>query len=201
MELLKVGQKLSISFPKGSNCVEITGVISSIDDDRLSIELPPYFMRYIEFLEEGSPLTAKVFSKMGTVDFNSVVILSPLEDGNFTIELDYNAMRLTPSENIPFVSAIVSMKMSTNNEEYIVKTFEISTEYIKIHSSKKLAIGNNYNCKLYLPSDYGIITFKASVVSNDEVYDNEYTLSFYSMSEYDRQNLLYYMYVYSNSDS
>lgn len=200
MDLLSEGQKLSLSFEKDGNVVEIISTISSIQDDRLVVDLPPYFMRYIEFLDEGKQLTAKAFSKMGTIDFNTVVIVSPLEDGNFTIELDYNALKLTPNENIPFISAIESMQMTLDNDSFSVKTFEISTDYIKIHSNHALNIGDNYSCKLYLPSDYGIISFKASVISKDEVYDNEFTLSYYSMTEYDRQALLYYMYVYSNSE-
>ena len=43
MELIKVGQKLNISFPKEDKIVEITATISGIYDDRLVIELPQYF--------------------------------------------------------------------------------------------------------------------------------------------------------------
>ena len=38
MELIKVGQKLNISFPKEDKIVEITATISGIYDDRLVIE-------------------------------------------------------------------------------------------------------------------------------------------------------------------
>ena len=85
MDLLKIGQKLGIYFQKEKNLVEIECTIASIFDDRLVIELPQYFMRYIEFLEEGKPLTVKVFSKVGTVDFNTVIISSPLEE-EFAVE-------------------------------------------------------------------------------------------------------------------
>ena len=77
MELIHSGQKLSINIIKDDKLIEIIGVITEVLDDRISVELPKYFMRYIEFLEVGKPLTVKIFSKMGTVDFNTVVITSP----------------------------------------------------------------------------------------------------------------------------
>ena len=110
MDLLNSGQKLSISIQKAESIVEICCTITNILEDRLVVELPPYFMRYIEFLDVGCPLTVKVFSKMGTIDFNTVVINSPFED-EFALELDYNAMRFTPNEEIPVITEIALAKL------------------------------------------------------------------------------------------
>ena len=146
MELIKVGQKLNISFPKEDKIVEITAAISGIYDDRLVIELPQYFMRYIEYLEVGEPLTIKVFSKIGTVDFNTIVISSPLED-EFSVELDYNAMKLTPTEEIPMVEAVNAMNVTFGEQVFRVNTFEIATKYVKfiviilLKSAMKLSAG------------------------------------------------------------
>lgn len=198
MDLLKSGQKLSLSFQKEGNLVEITCVIAQVLEDRLVIELPPYFMRYIEYLEVGKRLTVKVFSKLGTVDFNTVVISSPLEE-NFSVELDYNAMKLTPGKDIPFINAIELMNLKSKDETLTVKTFEISTEYIKFYSDKVLTVGDVFDCELLLPKDYGTIIFKITLTENDPVYDNEYTAVYSMMSEENRQALLYYMYLYSNN--
>lgn len=105
MDLLKAGQKLSILFQKEDSLVEIACVISALLEDRIVIDLPQYFMRYIEYLDVGCSLTIKAFSKIGTVDFNTIVITSPLED-EFSVELDYNAMKLTPNDEIPVVDAV-----------------------------------------------------------------------------------------------
>ena len=198
MDLLKSGQKLSLSFQKEGNLVEITCVIAQVLEDRLVIELPPYFMRYIKYLEVGKRLTVKVFSKLGTVDFNTVVISSPLEE-NFSVELDYNAMKLTPGKDIPFINAIELMNLKSKDETLTVKTFEISTEYIKFYSDKVLIVGDVFDCELLLPKDYGTIIFKITLTENDPVYDNEYTAVYSMMSEENRQALLYYMYLYSNN--
>ena len=197
MDLLKVGQKLSLYFVKENNMVEICCKIAVVLEDRLIIDLPPYFMRYIEFLEVGCRLTVKVFSKLGTVDFNTVVISSPLEE-EFSVELDYNAMKLTPTEEIPFINDILPINLKQDNEEIQLKTFEISTEYIKFYSNDTLEVNQTFDCELILPKDYGKIKFRATITEIDPVYDNEVKAVYSNMSEEDRQNLLYYMYLYSN---
>ncbi len=198
MDLLQPGQKLSINIEKDNKLVEMVCTINEVFDDRIDIELPQYFMRYVEFLDVGKPLTIKVFSKFGTIDFNTVVISSPLED-KFIVELDYNAVKLTADENLPAVDAILQMKMKKGEEEFYVKTLDISIEKIRLLSETELIVEENYDCELILPKDYGTINFKATVKHKDIIYDNEYNISCYAMSEEDRQTLLYYMYMYTSS--
>ena len=196
MELIHTGQKISINILKNDKLIEIIGTINEVLDDRLVVELPQYFMRYIEYLEEGKPLTIKIFSKMGTIDFNTVVISSPLETA-FTIELDYNALRLTPDTEVAMIDAIEILKLKKNDNIITVKTTNFSTSKIICISDIPLEVDDNFNCELILPKDYGTITFKANVIKRDIVYDNEYTLSCYAMDEENRQSLLYYMYMYT----
>jgi hypothetical protein len=197
MDLLQAGQKLSINIVKHDKLVEIMGTIAELYDDRMSIELPPYFMRYIEFLDVGKKLTIRVFSKLGTIDFNTIVITSPLEEGNFEIELDYNALKLTPGPDIPVIKAIENLQIIFDENVYTTQTIEISTEYIKFYSDKKLNVDESFDCVLLLSEDYGKIKFKVNITEVDKIYDTEYTASYFSMSESDREALLYYMYVYS----
>lgn len=200
MDLLREGQKLTIYFQKNTNMVEMTCEIEHVYDDRLDLVLPQYFMRYIECLQVGAKLTAKAFSKLGTVDFNTVIISSPLED-NFTIELDYNSLKLTSGAELPVIEAVETLDIKLVDETISTKTFEISSEYIKFYSDKSLAVGTALDCTLNLPKTYGIINFRAVVAEIDAIYSNEYKATISTMTEADRQNLLYYMYVYTtNSD-
>ena len=138
MELIHSGQKISINIQKNDRIVEIIGTINEVMDDRLVVDLPQYFMRYIEYLEVGKPLTVKIFSKMGTIDFNTVVIFSPLEAA-FTIELDYNALRLTPDEQVPAIEAMETLKVTrANNSVLTLKTTNISIEKIVCLSSEPM---------------------------------------------------------------
>ena len=156
-------------------------------------------MRYIEYLDVGCKLTVKVFSKIGTVDFNTIVISSPLEN-DFSVELDYNAMKLTPNEEIPVVNAVETLNITTDDSRFFkVNTFEIATEYLKFYSDYEFQLNESFNCELNLPKNCGIIRFRGTVIYVDPVYDNEFKISYSNMTEDDRQNLLYYMYLYTNS--
>ena len=199
MDLLQEGQKLSINIQKEDMLVEIIGTIAEIYDDRINIELPPYFMRYVEYLDVGKTLTIKVFSKFGTIDFNTIVISSPLEDECFAIEFDANALKLTVGDEIPVVAAMEKIRLYTNEWSSLAKTLEISTDYIKIYSDKVFNTDDSFNCELMLPEEYGIINFRATITEKDPVYEKEYTATYYNMSEKDRQTLLYYIYTYANN--
>lgn len=198
MDLLKPGQRLSIFFQKDGNLVEMGCTIAQILDDRMVIDLPPYFMRYIEHLDVGASLTVKVFSKIGTIDFNTIVISSPLEEA-FSVELDYNAIKLTPSEEIPVVNAVEPLNAMVDDTVLKLSTFELSTEYVKFYSDRTFTLDESFDCELILPKNYGIIKFRATIIEVDPVYDNEFKASYSNMTEEDRQRLLYYMYLYSNN--
>ena len=121
------------------------------------------------------------------------VISSPLED-NFIIEMDYNAVCLTTAEDIPVIKAIEDLVININDVSLNLKTFELSTDYIKFNSKTKLGINDTFEGALKLPKDYGIIKFNAVVTEIDPIYDTEFTAVFTTMTEQARQSLLYYMY-------
>lgn len=196
MDLFDVGQKIALLFQKNSNMVEMTCVIEKVLDDRLCLTLPQYFMRYIECLQVGSTLTAKVFSKIGTLDFNTIVISSPLEEC-FSIEADYNSIRLTSGEDMPAVNAVENMKITTATKSEDTKTIELSAIYVKFSSNNNYEINDNIDCYITLPKDYGIINFKAVITEQDAIYEDEYTATYTTMTDTDKQTLLYYMYMYS----
>lgn len=200
MDLFNEGQKIALFFQKNSNMVEMTCTVEKVFSDRLDLMLPQYFMRYIENLQVGNSLTAKAFSKLGTIDFNTVIISSPLED-TFTIEMDYNSIALTPGSELPVIKAVETLEIIKAENTLNVKTFEISTEFLKFTSDKKFSVNEIINGTLILPKDYGIINFKALITENDAIYDNEYTAHYEMMTEKDRQALLYYMYMYSKDSN
>ncbi len=196
MDLIKAGQKISIYFEKANNKVEMVCTINEAYSDRLVLEPPQYFMRYVEFLQVGNPLMAKIFTKLGTIDFNTVIISSPLED-DFAVELDYNSIKLTENSELPVVNAMVNLDIILGESTYKVKTFEISTEFFRFYSDTEFKVGDTLDFILNLPKDYGIIKFKGVISEIDPIYDNEYTANYLTISESDRQDLLYYMYMYS----
>ena len=193
MDLITTGQKLTLFLIKNSNIVEISCFVEKVYDDRIDLELPQYFMRYIDLLQEGSEMTAKVFTKFGTIDFNTIVISTPLEE-TFSVELDYNSVRLTPSNEFPGIKILETLELTRDDETFIVTTLEISAENVKFNSDIPFKLEDTVNGIINLGTDYGIINFKAMISEIDAVFDNEYTAKFLTMSEEDRQTLLYYMY-------
>ena len=200
MDLFTEGQKLTLFFVKDNNMVEMVCNVDQVYEDRLDIAPPQYFMRYINQLQVGKSLTAKAFSKLGTVDFNTIIISSPLEE-TFTIEMDYNSLRLTPGSEIPVISAVEHLEIINSNNVLILKTFEISTDYIKFVCDKNLQLNDKFEGVLNLPKDYGIINFTAVVTDIDPIYENEYTAVYETMTEVARQSLLYYMYMYTKDNN
>ena len=198
MDLLKVGQKVTLYIQKQDTMVEMACTIEKLFDDRLDLVLPQYFMRYIEYLQVGNRVTAKVFSKFGTIDFNTIILSSPLEE-TFTIELDYNSMRLKEGSELPVINSLDIMEINSGNTVNRYKTFELSTDHVKFYSDRTFEIGETFEASIKFPQNYGIINFKAHVTEQDEIYKNEYTARFLTLSEDARQNLLYYIYIYGNN--
>ena len=196
MELFTIGQKITLFFQKESSIVEMTCEIEEIFNDRLHLQLPKYFMRYVNFLKTGVSVMAKAFTKLGTVDFNSIIISSPLEE-SFTIELDYNSLHLNTNKETPHIKASENLEIHKDGKKLKFKTFEISTEDIKFYSDTKFSKDEEINCSILLPKDYGIINFIAVITDIDPIYDNEYTANYITMTEQCRQDLLYYMYLYT----
>lgn len=196
MDLFTEEQKITLIFQKQNSMVEMICVIDKIFDDRLELRLPQYFMRYINYLQVGNKITAKAFSKLGTIDFNTIVMSSPLED-SFVIELDYNSLKLTPGNELPKIQAIEHLELYSGERQIDAKTFEISSDYIKFTTNENFKLDDTLNAKIKLSKNYGIISFIGVITEIDEVYDNEFTLHFSTITELDKQTLLYYMYMYT----
>ena len=196
MDLIKKEQRVALIFPKEDKLVEVICTVNNVYYDRLELILPQYFMRYLNFLQVGCKLTAKIFSRVGTIDFNTVVIASPLED-SFLVELDYNSMKLNAGDEAPMINAVETLEVKKGENFYLAKTVEISTAYIKFYCDKKMKLEEFYEFNLFLPKGYGIINFKGVISEFDSVYDNEYTLRYSKLDEESVQKILYYMYMYT----
>ena len=195
MNLFKKDQRVALYIEKKDIVVEIICTINKILDDRLILNLPQYFMRYIDILQVGTKLMAKVFSKLGTIDFNSIIISSPLED-SFAIELDYNAIKFVDNADLTVIEEIHPLKINDNIEEITAETIEISTQNLKFtYQENKFKLNQILDFTLHLPKNYDIINFKGIISHIDEIYENEYTVTYSIISDVARQNLLYYIYM------
>ena len=137
MSLVREGQKLNLIFSKDNKTVEITCVISEVLYDRLIVELPKSFMRYINYLATGCEVSVRVFSTVGLLAFNSIIINGGLED-IFSIEYDESIVRMEPYADSQPVEEILEMTIKDvkNALSYSAKSIEIGAKGVKFLWSK-----------------------------------------------------------------
>lgn len=195
MNLVREGQKLNLIFNKGEKTVEITCVVSEVFYDRIVVDLPKSFMRYIEHLTSGCEVSVRVFSTAGLIAFNSVIINGGLEE-QFTIEYDEDFVSMEHYSESPSVEEIVEMSIKEQNTPNLIfaKTIEIGTKGMKFVSSSKLEIGSVYDFEINIGEEFGTIEFSGLINSNDEVFPEEYEMSYTKISGEDRQNILRFIY-------
>lgn len=195
MNLVREGQKLNLIFNKGEKTVEITCVVSKVFYDRLVVDLPKSFMRYIEHLTSGCEVSVRVFSTAGLIAFNSVIINGGLEE-QFTIEYDEDFVSMEHYSESPSVEEILEMTIKDTSEPAMLsaKTIEIGTKGMRFVSSSKLNIGSVYDFVLNIGEEFGTIEFSGLINSNDEVFPEEYEMSYTKISGEDRQNILRFIY-------
>ena len=195
MNLVREGQKLNLIFNKGEKTVEITCVVSEVFYDRIVVDLPKSFMRYIEHLTSGCEVSVRVFSTAGLIAFNSVIINGGLEE-QFTIEYDEDFVSMEHYSESPSVEEIVEMSIKEQNTPNLIsaKTIEIGTKGMKFVSSSKLEVGSVYDFEINIGEEFGTIEFSGLISSNDEVFPEEYEMSYTKISGEDRQNILRFIY-------
>ena len=194
MNLVREGQKLNLIFNKGDKTVEITCIVASVEFDRLIVELPKSFMRYIEFLATGCEVSVRVFSTAGILAFNSIIINGGLEDF-FSIEHDENAVRMEPYTESPSVEEIMELTIKDKSGKvYSGKTIEIGTKGIKFVCEEKLELETVYEFVLVTNEEFGNIEFTGIINSFDSVFPEEYIMSYTKISGVDRQNILRFIY-------
>ena len=195
MNLVREGQKLNLIFNKDDRLVEITCSVSAVEFDRLIVELPKSFMRYINYLSTGCTVSVRVFSSVGLLAFNSIIINGGLED-IFSIEYDENLVRLEPyMESTPLEEILeMSIKDVKKATVYSAKTIEIGAKGIKFICEKNLEQNTIYDFVLMAGEEFGNIEFSGLINSRDEVFPDEYMMSYTKISANDRQNILRFIY-------
>ncbi len=195
MSLVREGQKLNLIFNKEDKTVEITCVVSEVQFDRIFVDLPKSFMRYINYLATGCEVSVRVFSTAGLLAFNSIIINGGLEEV-FSIEYDENFVRMEPYSDSPSVEEIINMtiKDPKSNQIYAAKTIEIGTKGVKFLCEDALEIDSVYDFVIMADEEYGNIEFSGLINGNDEVFPNEYEMSYTKISGSDRQDILRFIY-------
>ncbi len=190
MALFQENQKAKIIFEADNKIVEMDCYIEKIYYDRLKLNLPKAASRYNPYLKAGTKLTVNVFSHLGILEQDSIIITSPLEK-EFTVEYDVDAIRINNRRRIKRYSAscdlIIFRPLLGNIETQII---DISTRGLRYYSDIPLEAGSIFDCKLLLkPTDKKIL-FKGRITDNKGLPAGVYRMVIHKIAYKDKQTLL-----------
>ncbi len=192
MGLFQENQKAKIIFEANDKIVEIDCYIEKIYYDRLKLELPKAASRYTPYLKTGKYLTINVFSRIGVLIQDSIVLTSPLER-EFTVEYDKDAIRIENRRRIKRYSAncdLVIFRPLLGNID--TKIIDISTSGLRYYSDVPLEAGSEYDCKLILRPTEAKILFKGKILDNKGLPAGVYRMFINKISYKEKQMLLDY---------
>ncbi len=190
MALFQENQKAKIIFEADDKIVEMDCYIEKIYFDRLKLILPKAASRYNPYLKAGKKITINVFSHLGILEQESIIITSPLEK-EFTVEYDIDAIEINNRRRIKRYSAscdlIIFRPLLGNIETQII---DISTRGLRYYSDIPLESGAIFDCKLLLkPTDKKIL-FKGKIADNKGLPTGVYRMVIHKIAYKDKQVLL-----------
>ncbi len=190
MALFQENQKAKIIFEADNKIIEMDCYIEKIYYDRLKINLPKAAERYNQYLQTGTKLTINVFSHLGILEQESIVLTSPTEK-EFTIEYDSENININNRRRIKRYSAscdlIIFRPLLGNVETQII---DISTRGLRYYSDVPLEAGSIFDCKLLLKPTNKKILFKGQVKDNKGLPAGVYRMVIHKIAYKDKQVLL-----------
>ncbi len=190
MGLFQENQKAKIIFEADDKIVEMDCYIGKIYYDRINFELPKAADRYSQYLKTGNTITINVFSQVGVLIQESIILSSPLEK-EFTVEYDQDSIRIENRRRIKRYSTscdlIIFRPLLGNIETQLI---DISTRGLRYYSDIPLEAGAIFDCKVLLkPTDKKIL-FKGRIADNKGLPTGVYRMVIHKIAYKDKQMLL-----------
>lgn len=183
MKEARRGQIIIIKSPKFP---ELEGVISSVEEDRLTIYYTKDFEDYANSLAEGDKIFVRIHTQFGIKPMNSMVISSPLADGELVIE---NSNTVGISQKRAYVRAAVNFRFFIKTQKTLTGAtcVDISAGGVKFHPDEYIfKIGDNIDIK-YLAEEFGKnIEAKAQIIN---VSGDKLIAKYTDISEFDRDKI------------
>lgn len=192
MALFQENQKAKIIFKADNKIVEMDCYIEKIYYDRIKLNLPKAANRYTPYLKTGTEITVNVFSHVGVLVQESIILTSPLEK-EFTVEYDIDAIQINNRRRIKRYSAncdLIIFRPLLGNIE--TKIIDISTRGLRYYSDIPLEAGSIFDCKVELTPTDAKILFKGKVMDNKGLPTGVYRMVIHKIAYKDKQALLDY---------
>lgn len=171
---------------------ELTFTIKKFEGDRISLNFTDETLEYIDFLNEGCEVLAKIFTPLGIKVFDSIVLDSPLED-EFVIEYIEQAEQVQRRNFIreEYKTKIIIQRL---RENIITQTIDIGGGGIKFFYEGEFEENEKVSALLYIPVQTKSITIEATVIKNAHFQKYEHALIYDRITETDRAKIIKFCY-------
>jgi len=189
MGVIKEDQQVKLVFTiaDGSEA-EVTCRVKSFDNDRIYLKPSTAVDSYLNYLQEGDEVTAKVFTPIGIQMYDAIIINSPLED-DFIIEYTEKNEQIQRREYLrfPFCAKIVIER--DNKEMIVTNTIDMSGGGLKFVHNKTFENEEIVKLSLCLDNEK-MIKASGLIISNINLPEGQVALSFMEINEHDRDRII-----------
>lgn len=179
--------KLSFNLFDGSE-KEVTCRIKSFHNDRISLKPTTSLDAYIEYLQEGNEVKAKIFTPLGVKVYEAMVINSPLED-EFVIEYVENTVQIQRREYLRMPYQVKLVIERNNKEVIITQTVDISGGGVRFFHGGAFEEDELVKASLYIP-DERLIKAQGLILPHTNIPEGQYALFFDEIDERDRDRII-----------
>lgn len=188
MDELQTGEKVILTIlDKNGKLYDTESKIQAFYKDRIAVEKTEDILNHKECLEEGEDVNVKIFTPVGVILFNSIVLNSPLED-EFVVEYIETSPQVQRREyaRVPIVAKVL---IERSEENIVTKTINISGGGLRFFYEGTFEKDEQVKVCLYLP-DLKMIKAKAKMIYNPNLPENNHVLNFEEIEETDRENII-----------
>ncbi len=188
MRKVQPGQKVRIGIEaSGGQILQFFAYIKKVEPDRLLLMFSESKAQFAKFLEEGSTVRLSVYTPLGILLLNSVILSAPV---GFEFEVEYESLSKRIQRR-KYVRAHANYRLLINQ---MGKTITTLTEDIGGGGIRFIADTyihqSEVNAKLYIPEIDSGIPFSGIVERKDRYKDNEYLIRYTNITEADRNKII-----------
>lgn len=191
MSDVKPNQKVKLFIDSIDVILDCT--VKYFDNDRIALNYGKKLLEYSDYLQEGDEVGIKIFTPVGIIVFDAMILDSPLER-EFVIEYVESSPKIQRREytRVPFESKLILEKGS--KKIVIAKTLDVSGGGIKfetLNSEDHTAFVPNEKVKitLYIPNNRSVNTY-AKIIENNSLPKEHHVLQFIDIDESERERII-----------
>lgn len=188
MSEIRENQKTKLIFRVADGSEEeLECSIKKVYKDRISLDFPKEIIYYVDYLQEGDEVTAKIFTPAGIKMFDAIILDAP-SDNDFVIEFveDYMEIQRRKYLRTEFNTKLM---IERGKDSIITHTLDIGGGGIRFFYEGSLEPMETIICRLFIPA-LPSIQVQGIILKGDNLKENEYVLVFTKIQENDRDKII-----------